>query len=197
LFVVVDAIDGAGKTTVVEELREGLRGDFKEIHVIHFPAYQTPLGTLIKHYLKEPPPNQFFMSLLFEVNRLEELPTLLLAKSSDVLVLADRFYHSGRAYALARGISDFQYQTLMSINADLPKPDLSFILDLDPKVASKRMTWKTLDALERNISFQTKVRQEFLELADAFDWQVVDATFSKEIVASQIAKIIRHHHKLE
>jgi len=190
LFISIDGIDGCGKSTVVNELKFKLSSVYKEIHIVHFPAYDTPLGQIIKQYLHNLPENQFFLSLLFEVNRLEKLDILNLGRNSDTLVLADRYYHSGRACALARSISSFDYKTLIRINHDLPKPDYSFILDIDPKLASKRMTWKTLDALERNINFQTQVRQRFLELASEYKWNVVDASTSVDLIVSRIIKIM-------
>jgi dTMP kinase len=196
-LVVLDGIDGSGKSTVVatlaalcSTLRERKQLRFKDVHTVHFPAYFTPIGQVLRRYLHSPPANQFLFSLLFEVNRFEQLNVLEESIRPDVLVICDRYFMSGWVYSQARGSTDRQIRVLRDIDAELPKPDLVFILDLDPLLAAKRMQEKDRDVLESDVEFQSSVREIFKRYAKLEGWSLIDAS-KPERATREIFKIIK------
>lgn len=191
-LIAVDGIDACGKSSVIDLLAPLFQERFEKVHVIHCPTYDSPTGKLLRELLQKPPDDQFYFSLLFEVNRRENLETLKLGtnRSDMVMVLCDRYYMSGMAYALARKMISFQYQIIADLSKTVPQPHLSFILDISPSAAADRMSFKSRDELENNIDFQTRVRRNFLNLAQYNNWIVVNANRPKEEVVDVIFKRI-------
>ena len=91
------------------------------------------------------------------------LPFLGLGNSKDVnVILCDRYYHSTIAYQCAQGIDS---QLIIDANSKFPKPDITFILDLSPDIALKRM--KSRDEKEEKFEkteFMIRLQQNFINL---------------------------------
>jgi thymidylate kinase len=68
---------------------------------------------------------------------------------------------SGWTYGIAEGASRAQ---IMSLEGELPQPDITFLLDIDPSVAKNRRGEEPADFYEENLSYQAKVRELYLEL---------------------------------
>ena len=76
------------------------------------------------------------------------------------VVLVERLL-SGWTYGIAEGASRAQ---LLSLEGELPQPDITFLLDIDPSVAKNRRSNEPADFYEDNLSYQAKVRELYLEL---------------------------------
>jgi thymidylate kinase len=81
---------------------------------------------------------------------------------------------------------------MLNLEKGLPIPDLVIVVDVSVNIAFNRET--TRDIYERNKTFLTRVRQEYLHLAEAFNWAVVDGDKAKSDVSNliweQVAKIL-------
>jgi len=100
------------------------------------------------------------VQVLYSVNRRERADVLREALTNYDVVLVGR-YLSARTYGVAGGVSRLQ---LDSLEGDLPKADLTFLLDLDPAVARARRSEEGYDRYEGDSDFQTKVRKLYNDL---------------------------------
>jgi dTMP kinase len=107
------------------------------------------------------------------------------------IVILDRYYYSTVAYQGARGADP--WAVLEQMRSLFPAPDLTFILDLSPRVAlariqqSRGQTPNTFEQLE----YLSAVRAIFLEIARReAGVNVVDADRAVEIIQAEIQKLV-------
>jgi len=190
MFIVVDGIDGAGKTTCVEMINSLI---YRSL-TLHFPNYDSPWGKLIKQYLmcklKMTPDVQFLTYLADIANSQHRIRRYL---ATGGTVIADRYMSSTYAFQVANGVSeDWALSTIASSN--MHTPDLEFLIDTDPVVANERMKEKGLDVHERNLDFQRKVAENFRQLTSyrtlAVQWVIIDGNKTKEEVCDQIRRFL-------
>ena len=154
----------------------------KEVKIISFPDYSTRVGELIKDYLEgKTNLNPEVRQCLYVANRWERVQELRSWINEGYIVLADRYVPSGLVYGLANGL---ELEWMLNLEKGLPIPDLIIVVDVSVNIAFYRET--TRDIYERNKTFLTRVRQEYLHLAEAFNWVVVDGERSKSDVSNQI-----------
>ena len=104
------------------------------------------------------------IQLLYSVNRRERYEGaggLREALETFDVVLTERAL-SAWTYGRAEGVSAVQ---IAAIEGELPQPDITFLLDIDPASARARRTEETADVYEANLSFQAKVRELYNEIA--------------------------------
>jgi len=182
VLIAIDGIDGTGKSTQVKLLMNYLSqsGKFDQVSTIHFPTYSNPSGQLIQTSLDPKYPrmfdDSFTLQLLFEFNRRESLQALRNAKqNSHICLVLDRYFQSGLSYSKPR-ISEAEFMVLLGISSLVPEADLTFILDISPITARVRTHRRNnQDSFERDVAYQTQVRQAFLDLAQVYDWNVINA----------------------
>jgi dTMP kinase len=144
-FVVVEGIDGTGKSTLVRELAEALRARGRTVVTSAEPT-RGPFGMKLRALASEGrehvTPEQ--ESELFMSDRREHLETLIrpaLARGETVIL--DRYYYSTLAYQGARGVDR---NWILERHAQFaPEPDLLVILDLPVEEALRRITHKRGD----------------------------------------------------
>ena len=112
------------------------------------------------------------------------------ALENETLVILDRYIYSTIAYqGYGRNI-DFEYiHHLNKIATSDLKPDIVFLLDMNPEISSSRIDSKKLDRIEsESIEFYTQVRNGYLEIAEANPktWLIVDASKQPEQIHNQI-----------
>lgn len=140
--------------------------------------------------------------VLLSVNRRERRRALLNALEEHDVVLVVR-YLSARTYGVAGGVSRLQID---AIEGELPVPDLTVLLDLDPTVARARRAEEGYDRYEADADFQSKVRRLYNEMVreDAEAAEVegrppafvrLDAAEPAEQITSSIVRIVRERLK--
>jgi dTMP kinase len=136
LLVVLEGIDGAGKTTVHKALAERLKNNLNIVF-----SYEPTNGTYGKK-LREALKNGNFPKeerlSLFIKDRLEHVKSLIIPSLKEgKLVILDRYYPSTIAYQGAEG---FDFKELLTLNETIaPTPDLLIYFDLPVEVAIKRL----------------------------------------------------------
>lgn len=114
------------------------------------------------------------------------------------IVICDRFYDSTTAYQGYGRQIDLNFIKKMNIFATKHvKPDLTFLLDLDPASALKRSEKgnETLDRLEsETLEFHTRVREGYLRIARAEKQRfvVIDGKQSIEAIRNQIFDCVKN-----
>jgi dTMP kinase len=154
----------------------------KKVKVISFPDYSTRVGKLIKDYLEDKTNfNPEVRQCLYVANRWERVREIKSWINDGYIVIADRYVPSGLVYGLANGL---ELEWMLNLEKGLPTPDLIIVVDVSVNIAFNRETSR--DVYERNKPFLTRVRKEYLRLAQIFNWAVVDGGGVKYEVSNQI-----------
>lgn len=103
----------------------------------------------------------------------------------NFIYILDRYFYSSLAYQGACGVP---LSYIEFINSFAPKPDLVFLLDIDPAIGLSRL--KQFDKFE-NLSYLNKVRKLYLYLANKYNMIVFDATEKSEVLAKKIFDVVK------
>lgn len=185
-FIAIDGIDASGKGKVIRRIRPHL----EPAVVIACPNRETRSGKIIKGFLSQGMDYPRMAQIAqFESNRWEWAETVREAKSQGRMVLANRWYHSGMAYALASG--EEYYQAVLALTKGIPEPDLSIIIDITVEESYRRKAEpEDRETLDHDPVFLSKVRQNFLDLAKRFGWTVIDGMAAPDVVANRVLQSI-------
>lgn len=190
MYIVLEGIDGAGKSTQTELLNDWLTGKGYRTKKIVEPT-TSDIGKVIRKELLNPEStndiNQQRLTLLFAADRLTLKREILDAKDSkDIIIISDRSFYSSICY---QNNSSVDKDWIYEVNLHTPRPDLTILLDLDEKEAITRCDRE--EAFE-NIQFLEKTRKNYLDLLEIEDnIVVVDAKDSLNDVQEKIRKIVQ------
>lgn len=186
-FIVFEGLDGAGKSTLIELLKQHLKNSNTPLVLTREPG-GTELGDEIRQLLlrKEgDAPVSRAELFLYQAGRAQHVEKIIkpsLAK--NIWVLCDRYYASTVAFQSGgRELNRKVIDQLNEIAVDGVEPDLWVLLDLTTEEAAKRMQGRELDRFEsENREFHERVRKSYLSLAKASpqNWLVLDASVSPE-----------------
>lgn len=194
-FIVVEGLEGAGKSTAIQAIVETLH----EFGVDQITRTREPGGTVLAEKMRE------LVKQEHEGEVLQDMTELLLMYAARVQlvenvikpalekgswVVGDRHDMSSQAYqGGGRQISRQTMQSLKQTTLGDFKPDLTLYLDIDPKVGLERARGRgELDRIEKmDISFFERTRARYLEIAGSDDSViVVNAEQTIEKVAQDI-----------
>ena len=199
LFITFEGGDGSGKSTQVNLLKDYLDNLNFETIKTREPG-GTPSAEILRDLLttgeveKWTPMSE---ALLMWASRYEHLIQVIEpALNSGKNVICDRFYDSTYAYqGVAHNLGIDKMEKLKKIIIGDIEPDVTFVLDIDPKVGLKR----SLDRSNQenrfesyNIDFHNKIRSAFLEIAKKNKNRcvVVDASLNEQEIKNLIITVI-------
>ena len=187
MLIVLEGLDGAGKSTQVKKVREYLESAGRQVEYVHFPQFDSPVfGSLIAEFLR----GEFgsidmvhpkLVALLFAEERrvashrikgwLEEGRTVLLDRYvySNIAFQCAKLSDEGEADRLADWILETEFRSFA-----IPKPDVSLFLDVPFDFVKKSLESNRVgddrayldgkeDIHEADIAFQSRVRKMYLE----------------------------------
>ena len=197
-FIVLEGIDGAGKTTQAELLREHLEKQGRRVWRTAEPtafstgiALREALGGKVKR-------SECEMAVMFVRDRIahnihpEEGIEAILESGQDII--CDRYYYSTLAY---QGHStDYEWVKAMNLFCpEIRKPDLCIYLDLTPEQSLLRIS-RGRDSVEiyENKETLERVRKAFFrvfeDLGDRDNIAVVDAYRDPSEIAADISHLV-------
>ena len=187
MLIAFEGLDQSGKATQAALLRDYLRAAGTKARVVSFPDYGTSIGEEIARALQgERDYGPEVMQLLYVANRYERKPDLERWKKAGIVLVCDRYVASSVAYGEAQGLDA---AWLTDIQAFLPCPDFTVMLDIAPETAVARKATGR-DYYERDLALLTRVRDSYLRLTQHPGWVRIDAERSKTEVAAEISELI-------
>jgi dTMP kinase len=195
-FIVVEGVDGSGKSTMAGHIANNLRARGRQVLRTREPG-GTPISEQIRALLLDPnnsamvPFAELFLFMASRAQLVDEVIRPSLEKGVDVV--CDRYYYSTAAYQGAAG--KVGIATVISVAekiAKFQKPDLVLLLDLDPALARSRDGIRNDRVENKGLDYQKKVRAGFLKLAkrDRKRIKVVDAARPPEAVFADVLKAV-------
>lgn len=210
MLIVLEGLDGCGKTSVGEAVARALEGK-----LLHFPDRTTPTGELIEAYLKGqweldydkekagwvlPNPRTFqALNVANRMEHMEELQRAVGAAGMDEgedLVLS-RYWPSGWVYGQLDGLEP---EWLASLHGGMADADLYFFLDVAPEEALRRRVARDgemsperyegkLEKLQQARGLFQKLWESEQEKIQSEDqWIIVDAMLSMDKVVADVMK---------
>jgi len=182
VFIVVEGLDGSGKTTQAEILARRLTKTFN-VMLTAEPS-RGKIGTFIREgclYENERLPTEA-EALLFAADRIEHMETELKpALDEGKVVICDRYIYSSLAY---QGSSGLSLEWIKTINARALQPDFSVFIDCPPERVLARLRRKK--SVMETLETQQKVRQIYLKYVDKGELVRIDGDRPREIVAEDL-----------
>lgn len=173
-LIVVEGIDGAGKTTFSRALYEELKKIGVECLISSEPT-SGPFGEKIREILRKGEVNLQELKSLFLKDRIWHVENIIIPalEESKVLIL-DRYYLSTLAYQTSQGLS-FK-QLLIENETIAPTPDLVFYLDISLETAFERIKAcrEKLSFFEKR-DFLKKVKENYERILKYFDYSIINA----------------------
>ncbi|MES2199588.1 MAG: dTMP kinase [Chlamydiota bacterium] len=198
LLITFEGGDGAGKSTLMQNLYENLVEKGESVIKTRAPG-GTDLGDKIRSLLLHEQgtidkKSELFLFLADRAQHVHEVivPALLQGK----IVLCDRFNDSTVAYqGAARGLDPMQVSALCDFATNGLKPNLTFYLDIDPLVGLQRSVKKsgTMDRMEsESLSFHERLRTAFhsIALGDPSRIHMLDGSLPLNTLLQQATRIL-------
>jgi dTMP kinase len=192
LFIVIEGIDGTGKSTQVKRLGEWLTAQGREVVLSREPT-DGPWGKKVRESAatgRLSPEDELQYFLKDRRQHVEELiaPSLAAGK----VVILDRYYFSTMAYQGARGFDPGEIRRKNEVFA--PVPDLLLIMDLDVDFALERIGARgdTANEFEKRENLE-RCREIFLSLKDEGFVRVIDTRGTLDEVAARVREAVGSH----
>lgn len=185
-FIVVEGIEGSGKSTLVRGFIERLRTDGRDVVATREPG-GTATGDAIRSVFLDRtltigPLTETFLVNAARAQHVEEL--IRPALDAGRMVLCDRFTDSTLAYqGYGRGLDLASLRRVCDAATGGTQPDLVLLIDLPVEAARARVRERSyvFDRIEsEDAAFHERVRQGFLELAQSSGHRILDGRLPRE-----------------
>ncbi|MCL1973333.1 MAG: dTMP kinase [Bacteroidetes bacterium] len=189
MFIVLEGLDGAGKSTQINYLQDFFKARGQKSKFIHFPRFDAPVyGSLMAQFLRGDlgrmdQVSPTLVALLFAEDRHHAAPQIREWIAQGYVVIADRYVYSNIAYQCAK-VEEIEKQKILRDwilqtefgDFNLPRPDLNLFLDVPlafvaqklgvPREGEDRayLNGKS-DIHEADLRFQERVRQVYIDQA--------------------------------
>ena len=200
-FIVIEGIDGCGKTTQIDELSRwlptsGLMGRNSKLVKTREPGGSLlgkKLRNLILDNNKNNKPSSLAELLLYSADRAEHVAKIISpALEKDNWVLSDRFADSTLAYqGYGRNINLDIIRNIESIVCQGKKPDLTIFLEISAEESVLRRKNLVPDRIEsEGIKFLQKVNEGFKLIAKEKNWKIISATKNIHTISNEIKETL-------
>ena len=219
-FIVIEGLDGSGKSTQLKLLRDYLQKKSIPFKYLHFPRLEEGIyGKLIAKFLRgemgaNDQVDPYLVALIFAGDRTEASSLIRSWIDQGYQVIIDRYVYSNIAFQCAKlntsgekeqlrdWILRFEYEHNL-----LPKPDINLYLNVPFEFTKKQLNKERdgddraylkgeRDIHEENLDFQEKVRQVYLNLHSfVSDLELIDCIDNKGQMRSAEAiseQIVKH-----
>ena len=200
-FIVIEGIDGCGKTTQIDEIARwiptsGLLNGNSQLIKTREPGGSLlgkKLRNLILDNNKQNKPSSLAELLLYSADRAEHISKIISpALENKDWVLSDRFSDSTLAYqGYGRNINLDIIKKIESIVCQGEYPDLTIFLEISPEESILRRKNFIPDRMEaEGIKFLEKVNEGFKLIAKEKNWKIISATQDINTISNEIKKTL-------
>ncbi|MEI7424831.1 MAG: dTMP kinase [Candidatus Staskawiczbacteria bacterium] len=172
-FIVVEGLDGSGKSSQVDLLIEYLKKNGKDVVVTKEPTMDSESGRKIKQALKkEIVIEPLELQKLYVQDRKEHLENKVMpALKEGKFVVSSRYAFSTFAYGYSDGLD---VNLLIDMNKEFLLPDLTIIIDVNPKSCVERIEnrGEPVELFEK-LEKLTKVNEIYKKTSDMFENVVI------------------------
>jgi dTMP kinase len=225
-FIVIEGLDGSGKSTQIRLIEEYLSERNIRTRFIHFPRTDSNVwGDLISRFLRGElgdinTVNPYLIALIYAGDRNDASAMLREWMQQGFMVIADRYLYSNIAFQCAK-LSDTEQKTKLSkwikmVEYEynkIPVPDLNLFLNVPFQFTRKSLANQrggddrnylngAIDIHEADLGFQEKVREIYLwQVKENSDFQMIDCSSKdgKMLTTEKISAMIieKIQHKLK
>jgi dTMP kinase len=196
LFITLEGGEGAGKSTAARGLAEVFRAEGAEVILTREPGGTPGAEAIRELLLGDVPLDPLAQTMLHFAARADHAQNILRpALVRGAVIICDRYYDSTMAYqSYGQGVPIEAVAALIRL-VDL-HPDITFLLDLPPKLAEARLQARAggSDRYEAmGTDFMARVAAGFQSIAAAAPGRiaVIDAAQSPEAVVATLRETIR------
>jgi len=200
-FIVIEGIDGCGKTTQIDEISRwlptsGLMGGDSKLIKTREPGGSLlgkKLRNLILENNKNNKPSSLAELLLYSADRAEHVSKIISpALEKEDWVISDRFADSTLAYqGYGRNINLEIIKNIESIVCQGEQPDLTIFLEITAEESILRRKNLVPDRIEsEGINFLKKVNEGFKLIAKEKNWKVISATQNINAITNEIKETL-------
>ncbi|MDR3075552.1 MAG: dTMP kinase [Candidatus Methanoplasma sp.] len=190
-FLVIEGIDGAGKSTLCKMIGERLESEGYSTVITQEPTYDE-IGSFIRED-RVAGISQKAEALLFVADRAVHTERISRLVESGNIVICDRYFASTVAYqSSGLGGESVDREWLIELNRPVMiTPDLTVLLDIDPRKGLARIGERGITSKFEESGYLFDVRMEFLRLAEEFGFMVVDAEEDPASIAEKVIKTLK------
>lgn len=177
LFITIEGPDGAGKTSLINELVPRLEKVAKAEMITTREPGGIPIAEEIREVILNPTNtlmDERTEALLYAASRRQHLVEKVLpALASGKLIIGDRFVDSSLAYQGAgRKIGMEKIAEINEFATEGLQPDLTLYLDIDSDTGLSRIRHNRSDEMNRldmeTLEFHQRVRHGYLKIAEMY-----------------------------
>ena len=191
MFIVLEGVDGSGKSTQIAKLREMFAQKGIESEYLHFPRFDAPyFGDMIARFLRGElgsieQVDPYVVALLYAGDRKDAATMIRQWLAEGKVVICDRYVYSNVGYQCAKLSDEAAREELRKwilgleyeYNA-IPKPDVSLFLDVPFAFTERKLLQEQRegddraylngqkDIHEQSMDLQRAVRQVYLDAAE-------------------------------
>ncbi|MFO7967497.1 MAG: dTMP kinase [Archaeoglobaceae archaeon] len=192
-----EGIDGSGKRTQAENLRNSFRSDVYKVVLYSYPDYNSSYGKLIKDFLDNKinlnPDEQFLLYLIDIIKDREDIRKKI---NEGYMVILDRYIPSTIAYQCANNF-DYQKAKDMIRLVDVTLPNIIVYLDTPVKTSGERKIKQKnhKDRFEGDAALLKKVKdyyERMIEESFPSRWLRVNGTKEIKEISEEIYQTINN-----
>ena len=182
LLITVCGLDGCGKTTMMNRIREEVF-DKSKVFTTKQPTNHVRKSAIFRTYMDQPDHDAFdyrSLSLLAASDRLQHVNKVIVPEmNKGKIVLSDRYYYSCLANLRARGFTDDMW--IYEIAESIIEPDIAFFFDVPVETAVARVRQRP-EEKDRyiDIDLQYKLREEYINICKANNGVLISTELPKE-----------------
>jgi thymidylate kinase len=187
-FIVLYGINNLGKTTQAEHLTTRLNNEKIKAEQIKYPLYDIqPSGSIIYDYLRSGNPYKLSpteVQIMYAFNRTQFSPILEKKLNEGLSIVAEDYTATSITWGVGAGV---HRQFLEKVNSHLRLPDLAVLLDGKRFMKGLEKGHKH----EEDDELTSTVQRLHQELAQEYNWPVVNANQTEEKVEEEIFQHVK------
>jgi len=192
--IVVEGLDGCGKSSQFYLFAKYLffKNKYNHVVITREPYKSREIRNILKK-TNDPYKEAEILTKLFVEDRKEHIKEVILpALNKGLYVISDRYKLSTIVYQSTQGI---QIQKLIDMHKNMPIPDITFIIDVDARIARQRIEkeQRTIEQkFEKSVEFQALLRKAYLKIPKFLQNEkifIINGDRSIEEISNEIIQI--------